>query len=159
MKYELLTKEQFEVLHEEFITFLASQQIDKKEWDTIKKTKPSLVQQEMEVFSDFVWERVLNNATYLEHFSEKSINVFNCGTESMYRVVVEIDKETINLLDEKDYKWFLDNSTDSCVHYYKGQKPYFKERNLEIFELVKKGAVIANANLFDAVSKIVSIKK
>jgi len=36
MKYKRLTKEQFEELHQEFATFLATQSIDKKEWDEIK---------------------------------------------------------------------------------------------------------------------------
>ena len=36
MKYRLLTKEQFESLHQEFAIFLASQSIDVKEWDEIK---------------------------------------------------------------------------------------------------------------------------
>ncbi len=37
MKYILLTKEQLKALNKEFIKFLASQQIDVKEWDEIKK--------------------------------------------------------------------------------------------------------------------------
>ena len=40
MKYARLTKEQLEELHPEFITFLATQSIDKKEWDEIKQNKP-----------------------------------------------------------------------------------------------------------------------
>jgi hypothetical protein len=36
MKYKRLTKEQFEALHMEFANFLATQSIDKKEWDVIK---------------------------------------------------------------------------------------------------------------------------
>ena len=66
MKYRLLTKEQFEELHEEFATFLASQQIDANEWKEIKKNKPELAQQELEVFSDFVWDRVLGKAESTE---------------------------------------------------------------------------------------------
>jgi hypothetical protein len=33
MKYKRLTKEQFEALHQEFSNFLATQSIDKAEWD------------------------------------------------------------------------------------------------------------------------------
>ena len=45
MKYSRLTKEQFEELHQEFSTFLATQTIDKAEWDTIKKDKPEVAEQ------------------------------------------------------------------------------------------------------------------
>ena len=52
MKYKRLTKEQFEELHGEFSTFLASQSIDKGEWDKIKVEKPEVAEQELDVFSD-----------------------------------------------------------------------------------------------------------
>lgn len=39
MKYSRLTKEQFEELNQEFSTFLATQAIDKAEWDKIKAEK------------------------------------------------------------------------------------------------------------------------
>ncbi len=42
MKYRQLTKEQFEELHHDFTEFLASQQIDVKEWEAIKKEKPAM---------------------------------------------------------------------------------------------------------------------
>jgi hypothetical protein len=53
MKYSRLTKEQFEELHPEFTKFLASQQIDKKEWDKIKTEKPEVAEQELDVFFGF----------------------------------------------------------------------------------------------------------
>lgn len=40
MKYRQLTKEQFESLYNEFTQFLASQRIDKNEWEQIKSEKP-----------------------------------------------------------------------------------------------------------------------
>ena len=52
MKYRQLTKEQFENLCQEFARFLATQSIDSKEWDQIKKNKPKVAEDEMNVFSD-----------------------------------------------------------------------------------------------------------
>ena len=54
MKYERLTKEQFEALHQEFSNFLATQSIDKAEWDSIKTNKPEVAEQELDVFSDLI---------------------------------------------------------------------------------------------------------
>jgi hypothetical protein len=75
MKYKRLTKEQFETLPTEFANFLATQSIDKAEWDKIKAEKPEVAEQELDVFSDLVWEGVLKNTNYLEHFS-KNITSF-----------------------------------------------------------------------------------
>ena len=62
MKYRRLTKEQFEELHQEFINFLATQQVTADEWENLKKNKPDLAETELDVFSDLIWEGVLNKA-------------------------------------------------------------------------------------------------
>lgn len=156
MKYTQLTKEQFEELHEEFSVFLAAQSIDAKEWNTIKKNKPELADKELNVFSDFVWEKVLHKANYLEHFSSDTLNLFKCNENDMQRVVVKVKKEGINLLDEKDFNWFLDNSKDASIEYLKGNKTYSKERNSDVFELIQQGAVVSKGELFEGILKIIS---
>ncbi|MGO1752410.1 MAG: DUF6495 family protein, partial [Psychroflexus sp.] len=69
MKYERLTREQLEEMHQEFINFLATQKITADEWEKIKREQPGVAEQELDVFSDLVWEGVLNNVNYVEHFS------------------------------------------------------------------------------------------
>jgi uncharacterized protein DUF6495 len=155
MKYTQLTKEQFEELNEEFAVFLAAQSIDVKEWDTIKKEKPELADKELQVFSDFVWEKVLNKAKYIEHFSKNSLNLFKCGENSIQRIVVKVNKEEINLLDENGFNWFLDNSKDESIEYLKGEKAYSKEKNIEIFELIQQGGVVSKGKLFEAIYIII----
>ena len=155
MKYTRLSKEQFEELNEEFAVFLAAQQIDVKEWSNIKSEKPDLAEKELEVFSDFVWEKVLNKAAYLDHFSPGSLNLFKCNEKEIQRIVVKVDKEGIDLLDKKDFNWFLDHSKDPSIDYLKGQKGYTQERNLEIFDLIQKGSVVSDGKLFEAIHKMI----
>ena len=156
MKYTKLTKEQFEELNEEFAVFLSAQSIDVKEWSAIKEEKPELADKELDVFSDFVWERVLSKANYLEHFSADSLNLFRCNAEDIERIVVKVNKEGVNLLDKKDFNWFLDNSNDSRIEYLKGKKLYIEERNLEIFDLIKKGGVVTSGVLFEGIVKLIN---
>ncbi len=156
MKYRQLTKEQFEELHQEFATFLGTQQIDSKEWSEIKKSKPEVAEEEMNLFSDLVWEKVLSKANYLEHFSSNSINLFRCDKEEIHRIVVKVSKTDFNFLNKEDYNWFVDNSKNDAIDYFKGQKPYLKDRNLEVFGLIEKGSVISKGYLYEAVFKIIS---
>lgn len=157
MKYEKLTKEQFEELHEEFAVFLAAQSIDVNEWTRIKEEKPDLAEKELEVFSDFVWEKVLGKTNYLDHFSPQSLNLFKCDEDSIQRIVVKVNKKGIDLLNEKDFNWFLDNSKDPEIEYLKGQKPYSKLRNEEIFELIRQGGVVSDGQLYEAIFKLISV--
>ena len=55
-----LTKEQFEALNQEFINFLATQSITADEWKEIKEQKPEVAEEELDIFSDLVWEGVLS---------------------------------------------------------------------------------------------------
>ncbi len=156
MKYTQLTKEQFEELHEEFALFLAAQSIDVKEWEKIKKEKPTLADKELNAFSDFVWEKVLDKAKYLDHFSKDTLNLFKCSDKDLQRIVVKVKKEGINLLEEKDFNWFVDHSKDSSIEYLKGKKVYSKDKKLEIFELIQQGGVVSDGALFEAIYKIIA---
>lgn len=155
MKYRQLTKEQFESLHEEFSKFLATQSIDVNEWTTIKNENPSLAEEEMNLFSDVVWEDVLTRTKYLEHFSPKTINLFKCNDTEMKRIVVKVDKD-IDLLTENGYTWLIENCNNQEVSFLQGSKKYSEERNPEIFDLIEKGSSISNGELFTFFEKIIS---
>lgn len=148
MKYRKLTKEQFENLHEEFAKFLATQSIDAKEWKIIKADKPEVAEEEMDIFSDIVWEDVLTKVTFLEHFSANIINLFHCKNEVIERIVVKVTKKNINLLEKEGYEWLFKNVTSDAVEILKGSKPYEKERNQELFDLIEKGGYISKGALY-----------
>ncbi len=156
MKYRLLSKEQFEELHKEFSTFLASQGIDKDAWQLAKDKTPQKVVSQLERFSDIVWEDVLKRTDYLEHYSKNSLNLFYCKPDHMERIVIRVEKEGIDLQGKEGFDWFIDNSNDVSVHYFKGEKEYVSSRNEEIFKLIEQGAILANSNLFNAVKQLIS---
>ncbi len=155
MKYRQLTKEQFESLHEEFALFLATQSIDVKEWNQLKKEKPQVAEEEMNVFSDVVWDDVLAKTNYLEHFSKQSVNLFKCDADKIHRIFVKINKD-INLLEQEGFEWLLSNPTDEAVEYFNGTKKYTSERNVELFDLIEKGSSISKGELFEYFNQLLS---
>ena len=159
MKYRQLSKEQFEALHKEFAQFLASQQVDVKEWAAIKKENPAMADEELNLFSDVVWDDALTKTKYLEHFSTTNINLFKCDEKSISRIVVQISKPDFDFFNEDDYKWFVDNTNDKSIQFLKGAKKYTKERNLELFDLVEKGSVISDGELYDNLHLLIANKE
>ena len=155
MKYRQLTKEQFESLHEEFARFLASQKIDVTEWNSIKQDKPEVAEEELNIFSDVVWDDVLSKTKYLEHFSETSTNLFKCEADKIYRIAIKITWD-INLLTQEGFEWLMKNPMDNSVEIFKGSKEYSGERNLEIFDLIEKGSNISKGEIFDYFDKLTS---
>lgn len=156
MRYAQLTKEQFEELNEEFALFLATQKIDIAEWEEIKKDKPEMADEELNLFSDLVWEKVLGKSKYLEHFSEGTLNLFKCNSDTILRIVVKSSKDGFDFTNKDNFDWFLDNSQDDSIEYFRGKKSYTKERNDEIFDLIQQGSVVCNGDLYNAILKIIS---
>ncbi|WP_431165432.1 DUF6495 family protein [Tenacibaculum halocynthiae] len=158
MKYSQLTKEQFESLHNEFARFLATQSIDVNEWNQIKKEKPEVAEDEMNVFSDVVWDDVLTKTKYLEHFSPRVLNLFKCEKENIHRIVVQITNKEINLLEQEGYEWLLKNTQSKDVEILEGTKGYNEERNTELFDLIQKGSSISKGELFEYFNKLITSK-
>ena len=155
MKYRQLTKEQFEELHEEFARFLASQKIDTKEWQTLKKEKPAVAEEEMNVFSDVVWDEVLNKAEFIEHFSKSSINLFKTQQTLIERILIKTSNPKIDFQSEDGVLWLTKNAGDPSLEYFYAHKDYAKDRNIEIFDLIEKGGLITKGGLYTSAAKII----
>ncbi|MEN8964585.1 MAG: DUF6495 family protein [Polaribacter sp.] len=156
MKYRQLTKEQFESLHQEFARFLASQNIDATEWKQIKEEKPNVAEDEMNVFSDVVWDDVLDKTKYLEHFSKTSANLFKCENEEIHRIAIQVNWD-INLLEQEGFEWLLKNPMDNSVEVFRGTKPYNQsDRNAELFDLIEKGSAISKGEIYEYFNQLIS---
>ena len=155
MKYSRLTKEQFEELHQEFINFLATQSIDKAEWDTIKAEKPEVAEQELDVFSDLVWEGVLSRAQYLEHFSKNHIFLFQCFDTYIHSIVLKSLVPETNFLTKEGLQWLSDNMFTETIEMKIGKKEFTEERNASIFQLIQQGAFLSDGQLYQQINGIV----
>jgi Family of unknown function (DUF6495) len=156
MKYARLTKEQFDELHPEFVNFLATQTIDKVEWDKIKLEKPEVAEQELDVFSDLIWEGVLTRAEYLEHFSKNHIFLFKCFEKEVHSIVLKSLVPEINFLTKEGLQWLSDNMFTETIEMKVGKKPFTDERNVSIFELIQQGSFLSDGQLFKQINTIMN---
>lgn len=155
MKYTRLTKEQFEELHQEFTTFLATQSIDKAEWDTIKKEKPEVAEQELDVFSDLIWEGVLTKAQFLEHFSKNHIFLFQCFDTEVKSIVLKSLVPEVDFLTKEGLQWLSDNMFTDTIEMKVGKKVFTEERNYSLFQLIQQGAFLSDGQLFNQINTII----
>ena len=155
MKYTRLIKEQFEELHQEFITFLATQSITADEWQTIKENTPEVAEQELDVFSDMVWEGVLKKVVYLEHISPKQIHLFSLNETNMKVISMKL-KRDIDLTTTEGFNWLRENLLNDDVEFLQANKEYTKDKNLDKFTLIQQGAVITKGDLFKYFNKLIN---
>lgn len=155
MKYARLTKEQFEDLHQEFINFLATQSITKDEWDNLKVNKPEIAEQELDVFSDLVWEGALSQAKFLENISPKLLFLFHLGETEISLISLKILDESQDITTREGYTWLQKNYMNDTVEFFTATKEYTEDRNLDTFKLIQQGANITKGELFGFFEKII----
>ena len=155
MKYTRLSKEQFEELHQEFINFLATQSITAAEWTDIKANKPEVAEEELDVFSDLVWEGVLKQIVYLEHLSPQQIHLFHLKENDMQLIAVKLKIDTIDLTTKDGFAWFRDNLLSDDVEFLTANKAYSADKALDKFKLIQQGGVITKGNLYKYFEKLV----
>ncbi|MFI2742423.1 DUF6495 family protein [Zhouia sp. PK063] len=148
MKYERLTKEQFEELHQEFINFLATQSITGEEWATLKAEKPEVAEQELDVFSDLIWEGVLNKVEYLENISAMEMHLFYLNEKEMNLLAIRVLNPNVNLTTTEGFAWFKQNFLGDQVEMMTAKKGYSEDKNIDKFDLIKKGATITKGDLY-----------
>ncbi|MBB3122638.1 hypothetical protein FHS04_000126 [Mesoflavibacter sabulilitoris] len=156
MKYARLTKEQFEELHQEFINFLATQSITAEEWQTIKTEKPEVAEQELDVFSDLVWEGVLTAAKYLEHISPKNIHLFALNDDHMHLIGIKIEKEDVDVTTQEGFNWLRNNLMDESVEFAQAKKEYSDDKNLDKFALIQQGSNITKGELYEYMNNLIN---
>lgn len=156
MKYTRLTKEQLEELHQEFINFLATQSITADEWNDIKTNKPQVAEEEIDVFSDLVWEGVLTQAKYVEQISSQHIHLFAFTEKNMHLIAVKLRNDVANLTTKEGFDWLRDNLLSDEVEVLQAHKNYSEDKNADKFTLIQQGAVITKGNLYNYFNKLIN---
>ncbi|MGB5647337.1 DUF6495 family protein [Muriicola sp.] len=155
MKYTRLTKQQLEELHQEFINFLATQSITGPEWEMIKLNRPQVAEEELDVFSDLVWEGVLHKVQYLENISEQQMHLFYLPEKEMKLISVKVMNPKLDLRTPEGFNWFKKNWQSDFVEYLVASKAYTDDKNLDKFKLIQQGAVITKGDLYQWFDKII----
>lgn len=156
MKYSRLTKQQLEELHQEFINFLATQSITGDEWESIKKEKPNVAEDELDVFSDIIWEGVLAKVDFVENISAQQMHLFHLTEKEMKLISVKVMNPEIDLTTDVGFAWFRKNWQSDLVEYLTASKMYTADKNLDKFKLIQQGAVITKGELYQWFEKVIA---
>lgn len=148
MKYARLTKEQLEELKPEFVNFLASQSITGEEWKNLKEEKPNVAEDEIDVFSDLIWEGVLTKVAYVENISAQQMHLFHLTDKEMKLISVKLMNPEVDLTTKEGFGWFKKNWQSDFVDYMTASKMYSDDKNLDKFNLIKQGGVITKGDLY-----------
>jgi hypothetical protein len=143
MKFRMLTHEELSHLEEELKHFLIINHVHKEEWKKINQENPSLALELVGLFSDQVLQRVYENIHFLEHRSTDACFVFHMKVEEIEMIALQKKNNEDKSIDFSTPESIHDALTNqpSSVGFFKHTKPYSKNREVEIHQMVEQGCV------------------
>ena len=149
MLYRRLTKQEFENMSEDFALFLAGNSIDKIEWDQIKENDREKADGLLDIFSDMVFEKALSSCKYLERISETEIHTYLFQEAQAHMLTVKIKEGAQgDFVNDKLSEIFITLLKEKNLEVYQGTKKYTEKRELEMFEVMERGAQFSKGDLY-----------
>ena len=158
MKYRRLTEAELDEVEPQFVRFLASNQITADDWEKLKTESPDKVERLIEIFSDIVFDKVLEDVNYLEFKTPHDLKAFHFLEDKAVMNGLKIEGETeVDLTEQMNPKQLSQQLqlTGAKLKLYTAEKEYKESRKMEIFNLMEGGALISRSGtLFKSLEKM-----
>ena len=135
-KYRILTIEELKHFEKEFIEFLVVNGIEPEKWESLKASNSESVDKIIELFSDVILESVLRKIKFIELTSEAYVHAIHCLPDKMISIALQAGDKNDKGIDKKE------------MSLYKSERFYNGSREFDLFEMIERGYVISNGDLF-----------
>ena len=142
MKYRVLTGDELKELETEFKHFLITNNVYTEEWEELNRKKDKRVRELVEMFSDIVLDKALRNVKFLEHITKTDIKAFKCDEKEMTLIGITSSNKELDFMKNTSADFQND------LNIFITSKPDFKEREIEVFELMESGCSIIDEERF-----------
>lgn len=150
MKYRRLDLAELEVLEKEFVQFLAANHITAADWEKMKIEDLTQMNGLLDIFSDIVFDKTLDNLQFLEFIMPNDIKTFFCDKDQIYLLGLKhqtgktIDFQELNLPNDLIN---LVKDSDTSFEIYSAEKSYQPERKQELFKMIESGCLISKGGI------------
>ncbi len=151
-KYRTLSNTELKEFEEEFISFLVVNGIEVKQWEALKADNKEKAEGIIDQFSDVIFESIFRKTLFIDHVSSKSIKCFQFLAKEIVLVGLDANENSeINFLGEQTLDSIIINNSDD-LQIYQTKKKYAKVREMEMFDMVNRGANLSKGKLFKQIS-------
>lgn len=155
MKYRKLTIEELKDMENEFIRFLVSNGVTADDWKIIKIENPTKAQGLIDIFSDVVFDKVLENVKYIEFRTTHDIKTFRCLEDKIELLGLKVNGAAhIDFTKGQplqDMLSYMKSAPEGSVQMYSAEKAYkYNNPKKEIFDMLENGASISEGEIFEA---------
>lgn len=154
MKYRKLTIEELTDMETEFVRFLVSNGVTADDWEKIKVENPSKAEGLIDIFSDVVFDKVLEKVKYIEHRSYNDIKTFRCLDDKIELLGIKVNNATgIDFTQGQAFENmmnYIKHAPKGSIQMYSAEKGY-KDNNpkKEIFNMLENGGAISDGKIFE----------
>jgi len=145
-KYRLLDSEELEAFENEFIEFLVLNSITADDWVKIKDTNTVKALKFIELFSDVIFEKLMRQTQYIMKRDRNNIAAFHFQENQAVVVAMECLDGNIDLRSLTNF----DTLSEETFKIYPANKVYDKQREIEMFALIKSGAEVSDGAIYKA---------
>ncbi|MCR9171481.1 MAG: DUF6495 family protein [bacterium] len=140
MKYRMLTDEELPLFEEDLKQFLIVHGVHGEEWAKMNQEHPDEARKLVGLFSDTVLQKVYEKIKFIEHRSKSSCMVFQLKPDSIEMISINAKDDAVDLsTPEGIHEALVRNAAE--LTFFKNTKPYSKEREMEIHEMLEQGCV------------------
>lgn len=146
MKYRRLNPDELESLREDFVLFLAASQMSAPDWEDLKREFPEKAEGIIDLFSDQVFETVLQKVEYLEFKTPQDIKTFRCLPDKIRMLGLMVEGESgVDFTRDQSAQDMLDllQSSGASLKMYSAEKVYGESREKELFRMLEQGCLIS----------------
>jgi hypothetical protein len=146
MKYKKLHKDELEELEPEFIRFLAANTVTGDDWVKLKAEDPKKAEGLIEIFSDLVYDKIIEGIEYMEVKTPKDYKTFHCQKEKIYLLGLKVEGQTtFDFTKNEDPNEMMARiqNAGAKLQLYSAEKSYQPTREQELFRMLESGARIS----------------
>ena len=158
MKYRRLNNAELQDLEDEFVRFLAAHSIPVEDWQKYQEHQPDKVNEWIEKFSDFVFEKTLTGVDFLQLKQKNALRIIDVRSNPFQMKGLQvIDNPHIDLTqNEKPDEWQAKLSTHGGkIQLISAEKALKESPNMEKFKLMQQGfLILKDASLYDTLADL-----
>lgn len=154
MKFRLLNKEERLAVDEDFKHFLITNGVSNEEWIALNQKNDPKATELVAVFSDTVFQKVMEKIAVAELRSKANLMVFHFGKKEIELIGIHADVDAVNIdfsTTESIHQALLNHASE--LKFFKQTKVYEKDRELEVFEMIEKGCLPSHIDFWNTLKK------
>jgi hypothetical protein len=154
VKYRRLTDKELNELEQEFKQFLIANGVHNEEWVKLNEDRADEALNLVDMFSDLVLEKSLEQIKYVIHSAPWDMKVFWFQKNKAKLVALKSNSEAINFTKDTWLSKIPEHY--SAIEFFTSEKDFNeKERSKEIYSLIKAGALISTEQMYKVIHDLV----